>query len=146
MKDIKTKPRKSGLWQLWRFLFPEARIDKMYLAFGRTIYMPPDVTECPQSMWVHEGVHLRQQGYSVIGALFWWSKYITSKKFRYEQELEAYQTQVKWFEDTNPSATYVQKFQYRTAIAALLASPMYGSLVEASEAFKALKTGSQETH
>lgn len=136
--QIKTKTRKSGLWQLWKLLFPDANLERMYLAFNRTIYLPPDVTECPQSMFVHEGVHLRQQGYSLLGALIWWVKYITNKDFRYEQELEAYRTQVKWFNDTHKTATFQQQYQYRMAVAEVLASPMYGNITTTSEAFKAL--------
>lgn len=132
------KTRKSRLWNVLKIFFPGADMSKVYLAFGNTIYMPPDVTECPESMLIHEGWHLRQQGYSKLKAVIWWLKYIRDKDFRYDQELEAYKTQWVWFNKVHKNATYQQKYQYRQAIASILASPMYGNITTTQEAFKAL--------
>ena len=132
------KRRKSIFWGLFNIIFPHADMSRVYLAFWKYIFIPSEVPECPVCMVVHETVHLGQQGNTLHGALKWWVKYIFSKKFRFSQELEAYQVQARWFDDTQGSS-YKQKFLYRKEVAKILASPMYGSLVKNDEAFKLLK-------
>lgn len=134
---MNTKSRKSKLWGLFKILFPDADMNGVYLAFWNTIWMPKEVEVCPVAMVVHESVHLKQQGDSLIGALVWWTKYIFSKSFRLSQELEAYQVQVKWFDDTQ-GASYKQKFLYRKEIARILSSSMYGNIISEEVAFKVL--------
>jgi len=134
MKPIE---RKSKLWNLLKVFFPDADMKEVYLAFWKYIFMPEGTKECPVALVVHESVHLKQQG-SLIGALIWWVKYIVSKKFRYSQELEAYQVQVKWFDDTQ-LAGLKKRYLYRKEMAGMLASPMYGNIVNKDEAFKQLK-------
>jgi len=135
---MKTKERKSILWKLFKFLFPKADMKEVYLAFWKYIFMPKGVKECPVSMVVHESVHLKQQGDSLVGALIWWVKYYFSKKFRYSQELEAYRTQVQWFDDTQ-NQPYKTRWLYRKEVAKILASNMYGNMVTEEEAFNQLK-------
>ena len=135
MKPIE---RKSRLWGvLLKVLFPKADIGQVYFAFWKYISMPKGTKECPVTLVVHESVHLEQQG-GLFGAIKWWFKYVLSKKFRYSQELEAYQVQVKWFDDTQ-KAGLKKRYLYRKEIARMLASPMYGNMVSEDEAFLQLK-------
>lgn len=136
--NIKTKNRKSPLWNLIKIFFPNADMSKTYMQFNKTIWMPKGVTECPQEMYVHEGTHLLQAGYSFWGSTKWWAKYIVNKKFRYEQELDAYQVQMKWFNEAYKDLSYKKKYEYRTAVALILSSKMYGSIVDTKTAFKEL--------
>ena len=59
--------------------------------FGDTIYFR--VGSIPEHLMRHEKTHLKQQKFSKVYAVWWWAKYLVSKKFRYKQELEAYQAQ-----------------------------------------------------
>ncbi len=97
-------------------------------AYGDTIYHPCDY---PLSMWIiaHEEVHQRQQGTDVEG---WWDKYINDPAFRLDQELEAHRAEYRAFCHTQLDRNY--RVRYLAEIARRLASPMYGSLITATEA------------
>lgn len=50
--------------------------------------------ESRMDIWVHEGIHLRQQ--SAIGKWKFYWQYATNRSFRYRMEFEAYLTQFKF--------------------------------------------------
>jgi hypothetical protein len=94
--------------------------DGLAITYGDTVYakfpLAPDVA-------VHETIHIEQQK---IGADEWWKNYMESEQFRFDQEVPAYQAQVKFLrlkiKDRN------QLFQSITKLAKDLSGPMYGNL------------------
>lgn len=100
--------------------------------FGDSIYCAFDL---PDHLIVHEETHLKQQRYSNLYAIWWWVKYVFSKKFRYSQELEAYRNQWKFFEKHyrfNEHRFFLHK------IASDLSSKLYGNIVSYEEARQAI--------
>lgn len=86
----------------------------------------------------HESIHVRQQTSYPGGAAAWWEKYFSDSKFRYEQEVEAYRSQVRevyvMARDRNNAARHVMK------LAQDLAGPRYGNCVTQTEALKAIRS------
>lgn len=101
-------------------------------AWGDTIYSPSGV-DIPVWLIEHEKVHQRQQGEDVED---WWDWYLVDPQFRFKQELEAHQVEYRVYcRETKDRNKHVR---YLLAIARRLASPMYGSVVTAREAMKAI--------
>lgn len=85
------KIRKTKLCHILKIFFPTVKMDEMWCTFGKWIYMPKN-TGITADLVAHEMVHVKQQKNWFI-AIFWWIRYIVSAKFRYSQELPAYQEQ-----------------------------------------------------
>lgn len=115
-------------WRILKFFFPEYNPEgTVSVAFGRTIYAN-DVL--PEDYDIHEMTHLRQQSHSYVMATIWWIRYIASRKFRYSQELEAYQEQYRWLFHRNSSIKRSRLHRF----AKELSGKLYGNLVSESEA------------
>ncbi len=84
----------------------------------------------------HEEVHFVQQGGKPKK---WWKKFLADEEFRLAQELPAHQAEYREFcrkyRDRNLRA------QFLNALGRKLAAPMYGSLITAGAAMKAIKNG-----
>lgn len=103
--------------------------------YGDTIYIPSGKsrTELDDSFIAHEEIHEKQQG---ADPEEWWDRYFADNKFRFEQELEAYQAQYKFFakgKDRNKSFLYLHK------IAGDLSGDLYGNIVSYEKAKKLIK-------
>jgi len=59
------------------------------ITYGDTVYCKVDISP---DLKVHEETHIRQQ--AVMGKDLWWEKYLSDKKFRLSQEVEAYRNQM----------------------------------------------------
>lgn len=68
--------------------------------YGDLIYADIDVL--PKDVQIHENVHKRQQQKPYE----WWERYNIDKKFRYEQELEAYRAQYKYLKSINKTKAF----------------------------------------
>lgn len=67
--------------------------DVYWVTIGKTIYHPDNVNPfCDYGTIEHELVHVDQQ--HKMGLVKWLFKYLTSARFRYEQEREAYMVNV----------------------------------------------------
>ena len=104
---------------------------------GENIFAPHIDFDLPNDLIVHEETHSKQQsGFSSPDE--WWTKYITDKKFRYSQEVEAYQNQYKAFcsvvKDRN------RRFNFLVTIARDLSSPLYGNMVDFFTATRVIKS------
>jgi len=96
---------------------------------GDTIYF--SIPKLPDHLMEHEKIHLKQQRYSKLYAVWWWVKYIFSKEFRFSQELEAYRAQYKYFcENYHPTG----RKEFLNKIAGDLSSPLYGNIIGYFEA------------
>lgn len=86
--------------------------------FGDTVYNPGRI-KVPRHLMVHEGVHSRQQGSNPAG---WWDRYIVDPSFRLEQEIAAHYAEC---------AVVPNQID---EIAARLASPLYGNMIDFARA------------
>ena len=77
---------------------------------------------------IHEQVHEKQQGDDPKA---WWDRYLTDRKFRLEQELQAY-THQYYFLKKETSSKMSKRFLEH--FAQILSSQMYGNLLTQKEA------------
>lgn len=107
--------------------------DSIIFAYAPDVYVPSGEPMSPQ-LAAHEATHIRQQG---DNPAHWWSRYLSDREFRYEQELEAhrveYQVVCHRIKDRNARALYLNDMSSR------LASGMYGSVVSRREAIAAIR-------
>ena len=102
------------------------------IAYDGAIYckthIPPDIHE-------HEAVHLDRQ--KEIGAKEWWDKYLSDKKFRFVEEVLAYQAQAQFIKNTD---IYNAKEKERILMkcAKDLSGPMYGKICTLDKAMDLL--------
>lgn len=112
--------------------------------YGDTIYNAPD-HGIADHLLVHETEHVRQQANLATkilgknsGAKAWWKQVLGDPVFRYEQELEAYQAQYKYFCSKVKDRNTRTRFAW--SLATDLAGPMYGKCVTHSVAFRAISS------
>lgn len=108
--------------------------ERIAFAFGDTIYSKYPL---PDHFIHHERIHLHQQKYSKVYAWWWLFRYITSKKYRYAMELEAFTRHWGFFKDRYPH----DKFMFLNRIAENLSGELYGNMVTKQEAIEAIKNG-----
>lgn len=104
---------------------------KPVFAYGDILYCPHGGTGVDDALMEHEKTHARYQ--DDIGIEEWWDRYLKDKQFRFDQELEAYQVQYRYYckhvtKDRNRQARFLQ------FISEALASKMYGNIVTVAEA------------
>jgi hypothetical protein len=120
---INPKHKMPFYWLLSR-IFPAMKSDNCFTVFGSNHYASHK--EMPWYLVPHEETHVRQQK-NYLGGMIWWFKYSISKKFRYEQELEAYRFQYKFIcgkvKDRNKRSFYLNH------MVSDLSGKMYGNLV-----------------
>lgn len=134
--ETKIRHRKSPLWYLWKLLFPFAPMDRVFIAFGDTIWCPKNELPSPD-LRVHEETHLKQQLYSKFYGVGFFILYRLLKSYRYRMELEAYQNQWRYI-IRNHSLNTFEREKYKKRIAQMMSSPMYGKMCSYNEAFKAI--------
>lgn len=110
-----------------RKVFPKISGRQIVFCWGNKIYNPTggDVME---HVVVHEMVHRKQQGNRIEE---WWDKYLTDKKFRFEQELDAYAAQYAF---AKPLLNAKGQAIFLGAVATDLSGSMYGNLVSYEKA------------
>lgn len=69
--------------------------------YGETIYNPSG-QKVPEDIIWHENVHSNQQK-TYTSPSVWWTKYLLSKEYRLECELEAYSAQYLWLKERLPN-------------------------------------------
>lgn len=106
--------------------------EKTLFTYGDTIYNPSG-SSLEQHLHVHEEVHMQQQGTDPAG---WWDTYIKDKRFRVQQELEAYQKQYAYYAK-GKSRGVAFKFLHRLAMD--LSSKMYGEVIDYQSALMLIK-------
>lgn len=105
--------------------------------YGNKIYNPGG-GKIPQELETHERTHSERQ--AKIGVKNWWNHYLRDSRFRFDEELLAYQAQYE--------ATYNYHKKVRriilNAIAKDLSGPLYGRLVgNRAEARKLITKGAE---
>ena len=102
--------------------------DVTIFVFDKTIYSN---NEIPYDIIHHELQHLRQQ--QRIGAKNWILRYLDDKKFRLEQELEAYVIQLKEVKKMNDPN---ELFNILDECANNISSKLYGSMITKKRAME----------
>lgn len=104
------------------------------VTYGDTCYcrdpLSPDLV-------VHESVHVGQQGAYPGGVDAWWREYMRTPSFRFEQELEAYRKQYKFFKETLRDRNQLNR--RAVFIAQCLSGNTYGRVCGFSEAMRLIK-------
>lgn len=99
--------------------------------WGDTIYNPSGISVSAE-LKAHEGVHFSRQTNHTPAIESWWRRYIDDPEFRLGEELPAHRAEYKAF--CNRVRCYRSRISYCTAIAARLASPLYGALLQPAKA------------
>lgn len=110
-------------------VFPAARAQGVIFTYGDTIFNPGRVC-IPAPLLEHERIHSLRQGTDAIGIEKWWNNYLTSKDFRFEEEVLAHKEEYRCYMESS------RKEQRRALrfISRRLASPLYGSLTSERKA------------
>lgn len=96
--------------------------------YGDILYNPHE-GGIPPHLIIHEKTHTKQQGNNPKE---WWDRYLIDDKFRFDQEVEAYRNQYKFFKETTKDRNAVAKFLFK--IASDLSGEIYGNLCTHTEA------------
>lgn len=94
----------------------------IFFCYGDVIYNPSG-TVIPPSLIAHEMIHSLQQGERGVGD--WWSEYLFSIAFRYQQELEAHRVEFEHYRANNNRAF---SRRYLKSVAERLSGPLYGNI------------------
>lgn len=109
--------------------------DTTVYTWGDTIFTPAGVIINDHVM-IHEEIHEWQQR-RIGSPEAWWERYLADPAFRFQQELEAYQAQYKFFmkhHDRN------KVFFFLHGIAGDLSGELYGHMVTYDKAKRLIKT------
>lgn len=124
------KTVKDALANIWTGI--PANINNICYTYGDTLYTTKEESELERHLLRHEKTHTHQQGEDPDA---WWRMYGKSPKFRYEQELEAYRVQYRYFREVNGK---VKAFEFAKYLANEMASPMYGGMCTAPQALQGI--------
>lgn len=120
-----------------RWIFPAYKSPGAVMTFNGKIYAS-DRYPIRQDIFVHELVHLKQQGRGLSAWLFLF-RYILDKKFRYKMELAAYREQLAYILATYEPAMNSAEIHYaRNKMAGAMSGGAYGNMVSHSQAYKDL--------
>jgi len=95
--------------------------------YGDIIYNPSGLP-LTDDLEYHESIHAHQQ--KLMGVEEWWEKYLEDKRFRLEQEIEAYKLQMEYADEhyDRPKRREIKK-----EIIKNLSSDLYGKLLTKKE-------------
>ena len=103
-------------------------------AWGDRIYNPLGV-DIPRELMAHERVHGERQGSSDAQIREWWDQYLVDREFRFKEELLAHRAEWRTYQRWHPGQDGQPMLD---AMAARLASEMYGRMVPAAAARHAI--------
>ncbi len=116
-------------------VFPVVRtIPTIVFCWDHRIYNPNGI-DIPLPLLCHEIVHTKQQNGKPD---VWWRLYLSSAKFRFEQELAAHRMEYRMSPGPKHSE---RKGAALRDIAMKLTSPIYGNVVGFAEAMKLIRKG-----
>lgn len=117
MKIIRDKP------PIWDEAHRHFEIDDAitFYTYGDILYNPAGI-EVTADLAVHEYTHWQQQE-DVGGPEIWWRRYFDDRRFRAQQEAEAYARQYRFFCRENLDRN--TRFRYLCLLGSFMASPLY---------------------
>ena len=133
--NYKTKHNKPTEYDIYNRAVKQFGVsfdDGTIFTIGDTIYSRGELSD---NLIVHERTHIKQQ--KEYGVKEWWDRYFEDEKFRFEQEVEAYQNQYKHFNETCMSSNKIDELLRLCALC--LSGSMYGNLCGYGEALKLIK-------
>lgn len=115
-------------WNELAKVFPIKGRPGIIYAYGPRIYNPSGVALNP---WIlaHEEEHCKRQ--NEIGVCSWWQRYADSVRFRLAEEVIAHKVEWQTVQDAMP---YKDASRYLEQMITRLSSPLYGSMVDVSDA------------
>lgn len=138
--DIKIVYKRPPFWRILKLFFPDYDPEgTVAVSFGKHVYANQDFEDCYKA---HESIHLLQQKNSYIVATFWWIRYLFSKTFRFNQELEAFSMQYRYI--VNTQKYWNSKRMWLHRLGSQLASPLYGSMVDIDSAKRIIEQHAEE--
>lgn len=136
MNKIELKSTLPFFWPIlkWKFGYIDADFNKLALAFGRTIYSgkPMDKT-----VLHHELVHIIQQKGSYFWGIIWWLRYLSSRNFRFFQEVAAYREQYRFGKTIIKDRNEINYFL--SQLAQHLSGSIYNNMVDFRTAMDLIK-------
>lgn len=133
---IKHSTQKPPNWLTIVANFPAVDWDKgIIVTFGDTYYCKEEISP---DLIAHESTHMRQQLAFGIGE--WWDRYFIDQKFRLEQEVEAYQNQVRWLKEHTEGMDRNERRMRIKFCAQALASGIYGNIISYEKALALIKS------
>ena len=126
--------KKPWFFPILQWFFPAANWDYTVVVFGRRIYTKHKLD---LALYAHEYTHCEQQKLSWVWGLVWCIRYIFSPKFRFDQELEAYQIQFQVFSTRNHDRNAQNQYLHR--LAKDLSGPLYKNLIDYESARKLIR-------
>lgn len=132
--QIKVEP--GPMWGRIVAAFPEANEKGVFYAYVDRIYNPHGVPISP-ALIAHEAAHGKRQ--LEVGVEVWWKRYIADERFRLDEEVIAHRAEYLHHRNSPEGSKPVRGFRSAADralihIAARLASPLYGKLINAIEA------------
>ena len=112
-----------------REAFPLASRPGTIFTYGNTVYVIGQDDISP-ALKAHEAVHIQQQ--QAIGRDIWWDRYIADPVFRLAQELPAHRAEYRMIRGMERDRNRASQALH--AIAERLAGPLYGGLINKTEA------------
>lgn len=104
-------------------------------SFGPRLYNPHNVY-VPDSIIAHEAVHGHRQGESKDDIHDWWKRYMEDVTFRATEEIHAHRAEYSWLCEHGSRR---ERRRALKAVAAKLASPLYGRMLTVPQARIMLK-------
>lgn len=108
-----------------REALPGATKEGVIFAYFPDVYKPHGAPELPASLMAHEFIHLNRQ--KADGPDLWWTQYISSAKFRLEEEGLAHLAEARSLARQAGNCNRKKRRQIATRIGGRLASPLYGA-------------------
>lgn len=113
----------------------DVRGKPIIFAYGDTIHNPARI-KIPPQIFAHEAVHQARQGNDPAT---WWARYIVEPEFRLGEEVPAHAAEYREICHRDHNERLLE------LIAARLASPLYGSMIEEAEARRLILHGDERT-
>lgn len=115
-------------------VFPGATGDVIF-AWGDRIFNPRNI-KVRSELIAYEQAHGRRQGTTEHSIEAWWREYLASAEFRLNEEIIGHRAELQALKAMTPD----RRFHGRMAlhVAAKLASPLYGALINKPAAMRAL--------
>lgn len=114
-----------------RFPIVAEHQNRVVFTYAPYIYVPGG-QELPPDLYVHESIHLKQQGDAPEA---WWGRYLTDADFLLDQELEAYGAQLAMFNNAGNRVFEIVKDRLATD----LSSDFYGKVISFGEAVSQIR-------
>lgn len=105
-------------------------------SYGKEIYNPQGIT-IPYPLLAHEGVHGRRQLEYGLGR--WWEDYVSSPRFRLEEEIPAHIAEARAMFESNPCRK--NRLFIISVVGKKLSSPLYGKIISGRGARMIIKKG-----